>query len=60
MATKDNHDNSDVAVQRLMKQFYIQKETRPAYEETIIYRPIDTYTYRSRGSAAIRTVFSKS
>lgn len=28
MATKDNQDNNDVAVQRLMKQFYIQKETR--------------------------------
>ena len=55
MATKDNHDNNDVAVQRLMKQFYIQKETRPEYEQTVIYRPTDTYTYS--GSTAIRYWF---
>lgn len=55
MATKDNHDNSDVAVQRLMKQFYIQKDTRPAYEETVIYRPTDIYI--CSGSTGIRYWF---
>ena len=55
MATKDNHDNNDVAVQRLLKQFYIQKETRPEYEQTVIYRPTDTYTYS--GSTEIRYWF---
>ena len=55
MATKDNHDNNDVAVQRLMKQFYIQKETRPEYEETVICRPTDIYTYS--GSTTIRYWF---
>ena len=55
MATKDNQDNNDVAVQRLMKQFYIQKETRPEYEQTVIYRPTDIYTYS--GSTAIRYWF---
>ena len=55
MATKDNQDNNDVAVQRLMKQFYIQKETRPEYEETVIYRPTDIYT--DSGSTAIRYWF---
>ena len=48
MATKDNQDDNNVAVQRLMKQFYIQKDTRPEYEETVIYRPTDTYTYSGR------------
>ena len=55
MATKDNQDNSDDTVQRLLKQFYIQKETRPEYEETVIYRPTDTYTYS--GSTVIRYWF---
>ena len=32
MATKDNHGNNDVAVQRLLKQFYIQKETTPTLD----------------------------
>lgn len=32
MATKDNQDNNDVAVHRLMKQFYIQKETTPTLD----------------------------
>lgn len=55
MATKDNHDNNDVAVQRLMKQFYIRKETGPEYEQTVIYRPTDTCTYS--GSTEIRYWF---
>ena len=55
MATKDNYGNNDVAVQRLMKQFYIQKETRPEYEQTVIYRPTDIYTYS--GSTEIRYWF---
>ena len=57
MAAKDTQDNNDATVQRLLKQFYIQKETRPAYEETVIYRPIDTYTYISTGSTVIRYWF---
>lgn len=55
MAAKDTQDNNDATVQRLLKQFYIQKDTRPAYEETIIYRPIDTYI--CSGSTVIRYWF---
>lgn len=55
MAAKDTQDNNDATVQRLLKQFYIQKDTRPAYEETIIYRPTDTYI--CSGSTMIRYWF---
>lgn len=55
MTTKDNRNDSDANVQKLLKQFYMQKNTRSTYEETIIYCPTDTYI--CSGSTMIRYWF---